>query len=353
LPTASVNGARLNFVQLHEGKGEAEHLVMLHGLAANIAFWYFKYACELAKDFRVTVFDLRGHGRSEMTQTGYSPQALASDLEALLDQLAIDKTHLLAHSFGGVVAMRFALKNPHRVRSLVLADTHIATVRQRADVRLWSRAQAIQSALDAHGFDLSVRDPHFGLRLLTRVAQMQQHSIPVPAEIMELVSPLLGKSGARTAAQWLKLVESTDAGRELMSDDGLSLESLRNLRFEIMAMYGDRSPAKLTGTELLEIWPHAVFRNVRHAGHFFPSTRSADVITACRRFWGIDARRLQPRARAGEVQRSYFRSDRIFQETAGWYFRTRELPRIGPFPGYEEAESVLRHAVLNNLGASL
>src|SRR5438046_4762158 len=110
-------------------RDEPEDLVMVHGLAANMAFWYFKYACELARDFRVTVFDLRGHGRSQITPSGYTPDNLAVDLACLLDQLGIGSAHLLAHSFGGVVALRFALQRPERVRSLVLADTHVAAVR--------------------------------------------------------------------------------------------------------------------------------------------------------------------------------------------------------------------------------
>jgi len=347
LPTASVNGARLNFVQLHEGDGASEHLVMLHGLAANLAFWYLRYAFEFAKQFRVTVFDLRGHGRSEMPPAGYSPASLAADLSGLMDQLGIAKAHLLAHSFGGVVAMRFALEHPERVGSLVLADTNIAAVRQRADVSAWGHAQVIQNALNDHSFDLDVHDPHFGLRLLTQVSRRQLRGIPVPTEIMDLVNPLVGRAGGRTAAQWLKLMETTAASTELMGNDGLSLETLRGFHFPIMALYGDRSPARLTGTELLEVWPHAVFRSVRNGGHFFPTSRSAEVITACRRFWGIDAQRLQSAPRAGEAARAHFRSDQIFEEPNGWYFQTRESPRVGPFPRYEEAEAVRRHAVLN------
>jgi pimeloyl-ACP methyl ester carboxylesterase len=248
--------------------------------------------------------------------------------------------------------MRFALRHPERIRSLVLADTHIATVRSAGRTHEWAYGETIQTALDAHGFDLDARDPYFGYKLVTQVARLQNAGTAVPSELFELVGPLAGHAGSRTAAQWLKLMETTTANRELMSDDGLSPEVLRQFRFPIMAMYGDRSPARLTGTELLQVWPHAVFRNIRNAGHFFPTSRTREVLSACRRFWGRDVRQLQPRARAGEPPRGYFRSDRVFQDTNGWYFRTREFPRIGPFPAFEEAESVLRDAVLNNISAS-
>jgi len=353
LPTAVVNGSRVNFVQLCDGESrDREHLVMVHGLAANMAFWYFKYACEFAKQYRVTVFDMRGHGRSEMTASGYSPANLASDLAGLLDKLSIEKAHFVAHSFGGLTTMNFALRQRERVLSLVLADTHIAAARHVKGLGEWVHGRRIQGILDEHGFGLDTGDPYFGYKLLTRVAQLQLEGRNVPPELSEMVYPLTSASGGRTAAQWLRLMQSTSAEREMMGDDGLSLEALRCFDFPIIAMYGDLSPARLTGTELLDVWPHAEFRTVRNAGHFFPASRPDEVISACRRFWQGDLARTRRRHRAGEEQRGYFRSDRIFKDTLGWYFTTRELPRVGPFAEFDEAQQILTHAVLNNIAAS-
>ena len=103
MPAVVVNGARLNYVQLEcqDGQGH-EDLVMVHGLATNMAFWYFQYATRLSqRRFRVTLFDLRGHGRSEMTAGGYRPDNLARDLQGLLDALGqehIERTHSLDHT---------------------------------------------------------------------------------------------------------------------------------------------------------------------------------------------------------------------------------------------------------------
>ena len=352
MPTANVNGSRINFVQLCQcDHPDREDLVMVHGLAANMAFWYFKYACELAQEYRVTVFDLRGQGRSEMTESGYAPANLARDMAGLMDQLNIPKAHFVAHSFGGVIAMNFALQQKGRVQSLVLADTHIAAARHVKDQREWAYGLTVQSILDLHGFDLDTRDPYFGYKLLTRVAQRHLNGVAVPSGLVDLINPLTGGGGGRTAAQWLKLMETTSAEAEMMGDDGLSLEALRTLEFPIIAMYGDRSPARLTGTELLEVWPHAEFRNMRNAGHFFPVSRPDEVISACRRFWQGELGHSQRRHRSGETQRGYFRSDRIFKDTLGWYFTTRELPRIGPFAEFEQAQAILTQAVLNNINA--
>ena len=75
MPSALVNGVRLNHVQMAapDVGGPHEDLVMVHGLATNLAFWYFHYAAVFARRYRVTVYDLRGHGRSEMPAGGYTP----------------------------------------------------------------------------------------------------------------------------------------------------------------------------------------------------------------------------------------------------------------------------------------
>ena len=350
MPTAVVNGVRLNYVQMDDGEhGDVrDHLLMVHGLATNLAFWYFQYAPVLAKRFRVTLFDLRGHGRSEMPPSGYTPAILAQDMAQLMDQLGIAKAHFLAHSFGGGVTMNFAHRYPERVQSLVLADSHISAVRHTETQQEWAYGQSIQPILDRHGLDLDTHDPYFGYKLLTRVAEWQLRGLTVPNELAEVVSPLMGKTGARTAAQWLRLMETTTAAAEMMGDDGLTLERLRNFCFPILAMYGDHSQARLTGSELLAVWPHAEFRRVRDAGHFFPASRPEEVLSGCERFWGGEFTNPVRRHREGDAGRRYFRSDRVFKTAAGaWYFTTREDNRVGPFSASEEAHAGLANFILS------
>jgi pimeloyl-ACP methyl ester carboxylesterase len=338
MPIASVNGVALNYLQLDEGQGvPREDLVMVHGLATNMAFWYFKYAVPLSQRFRVTLFDLRGHGRSAMPESGYTPEILGQDLAALMDHLGIAKAHFLAHSFGGVVTLNFACAQPERVRSLVLADSHFSAGRHIQARSEWAFGQRVQPVLDLYGLELDTSDPYFGPRLLTRVAEWQINGFEIPRELSELVSPLLGKTGKRTSGEFVKLMKTTSAEREMTTDDGLSLERLRALQFPIIAMYGDNSPARLSGSELLDIWPHAVFRRVRDAGHFFPTVRPEQVLSDCLRFWDGEFSHLPRRHRAGEARRSWFRSDRVFHADGGWYFTTRNEARMGPFASPEAA----------------
>lgn len=337
MPIATVNGVRLNFVQLGERSDHArEDLVMVHGLATNLAFWYFSYAHEFAKRFRVTLFDMRGHGRSEMTTAGYSPASLSRDMAQLLDHLEIESAHFLAHSFGGLVTMNFACAQPRRVSSLVLADTHIKAARHTGEPTRWAYGESVQPVLDRLGLNLDTRDPYFGYRLLTRMAQWQLRGDPVPDELNEVVSPLIGRTSRRTAEQWLRLMSDTTAKAEMKGDDGLTLDGLRALRFPILTMYGENSQARPTGDKLLEVWPHAEFRLVRGAGHFFPVSRPQDVVASCERFWGGEFNSV-PRRRAGEVQGTHFRSDRVYMADGAWYVTMRGNGRLGPFAAREDA----------------
>ncbi|GAA0747645.1 alpha/beta hydrolase [Ideonella azotifigens] len=342
MPVAQVNGARLNYVQMapEDATDEVEDLIMVHGLATNMAFWYFHYAPVFSQRFRVTLFDLRGHGRSEMTESGYEPPDLAQDLLGLMDHLGIRKAHFLTHSYGGVVALNAACLAPHRFSSLVLADTHIAAARHEHHWEAGQFGTKMQAVLDEHGIGLDTRDPYFGYKLLTEVAHLQLRSEEVPAVLQEMVSPFIGKYGNRTASQWIRLMDQTKACTELMGDDGLRLDELRKLQFPIMAMYGDHSQARLTGRELLEVWGHAVFRRVRDGGHFFPSSRPQELISGCNRFWGGEFG-VRHELRTGEPKRNFFRSDRIFQAGEAWYFTTREHARVGPAASRAEAEQVL------------
>ena len=83
MPQVVARGVRTHYHQL----GSGPDLVLVHGLGANLAFWYLGAAPLLAADHRVTAYDLRGHGLTARTPAGYTTAELAADLVALLDQL--------------------------------------------------------------------------------------------------------------------------------------------------------------------------------------------------------------------------------------------------------------------------
>lgn len=100
-------------------------IVLLHGLLiGSLSTWYFAVAPTLARDHRVVMYDLRGHGLSELTRSGYGVRAQADDLARVVDRHAgPEPVTLVGHSVGGAIALRYALAQPDRVARLVLVDT--------------------------------------------------------------------------------------------------------------------------------------------------------------------------------------------------------------------------------------
>src|SRR5688572_11393176 len=88
------------------------------GIANDLSLWDGQVPA-LERDFRILRYDLRGHGGSEATAGDYSIELLVRDLLELLDELKIQKTHLVGLGLGGAVAQAFAIDYSQRLLGLV------------------------------------------------------------------------------------------------------------------------------------------------------------------------------------------------------------------------------------------
>jgi pimeloyl-ACP methyl ester carboxylesterase len=121
------NGVRLHVQRFNEGSRPT--VVFVHGLVMdNLSSFYYTLANPVAAaGAEVILYDLRGHGISERTRTGYTVSDTIADLAALLDSLGVEgPVHLVGNSYGGTVALAFAAAHPDRVASLVLIEAHFA-----------------------------------------------------------------------------------------------------------------------------------------------------------------------------------------------------------------------------------
>lgn len=98
------------------GKGSA--LTLIHAGVAHLRMWDEQVPA-LAERFRVIRYDTRGFGKTRSEAVEFSNR---DDLRALLDQLGVERTHLMGMSRGGSIALDFALDSPERVSSLVLVS---------------------------------------------------------------------------------------------------------------------------------------------------------------------------------------------------------------------------------------
>jgi pimeloyl-ACP methyl ester carboxylesterase len=109
------------------GKGPA--VILLHGSFLDRGTWDLQMP-PLAARYRAIRYDIRPFGESSVPE---KPYKTTDDLLALMDALKIDRAHLVGHSFGGGVAIDFALAHPSRVRSLVLVNSGVTGAQLPAD----------------------------------------------------------------------------------------------------------------------------------------------------------------------------------------------------------------------------
>jgi pimeloyl-ACP methyl ester carboxylesterase len=97
-------------------------VILIHGLGGSVDDWK-KTIPALAKDFHVVAFDLPGFGKSDKGSQHYSPTLYARLAHYLSDRYFHDKSyHIVGHSMGGAIALRFASQRPLRFQRLVLID---------------------------------------------------------------------------------------------------------------------------------------------------------------------------------------------------------------------------------------
>ena len=117
---ATVPGARI-FYRDTGGKGAP--VILLHAATGSSQSWDNQFSAFAAAGYRVIAFDRRGWGRTVINSAESQPGTAADDLLGLLDQLGLDRVHVIGTAAGGFVALDFALSYPQRVRSLVIANS--------------------------------------------------------------------------------------------------------------------------------------------------------------------------------------------------------------------------------------
>jgi pimeloyl-ACP methyl ester carboxylesterase len=275
---ARVRGLHLNVQQ----DGQGPELVLIHGLAADLAFWYFRHLPYLKQHFHTTIYDLRGHGRSDMPPSGYSCQDQASDLSALLDVLNITRAHVVGHSFGGLVALAFAIGYPERVDRLVIADGRVGVLQPADATADWPFFEAWKAHLASRGVDDS-DELMPGLGALTSAAEASERGSAPQA--LEPFFPFGSWNGGRRSARlWLRLLASTAAPSELLDESSLSLEAIRSVNGPACAIYGGRSFCLPSGRALQRILPECWAVVVPEAGHFHPLTHPQTFVSTVESF---------------------------------------------------------------------
>lgn len=254
MPTISANSLKMHY----KTSGKGENLVLLHGVTSSLAMWYHGILPALEPDFRTTVYDLRGHGLTELTRHGYNSYDMSEDLKCLLDTLGIEKTLLVGHSYGGTIATHFALRFPERVRGLVVLDSGFACLRYLRIIREWEGWSRTNRALPGMTIDdfLDVDDKQD----LTDFLKM---TLDVP----RISGFRKGQSGL-TPRQG-RLINETAIGAEFREVAGMTEDLLPGIQAPTLALYGGTSPYQRMAARLAELLPNCRNEVIPGKGHFY------------------------------------------------------------------------------------
>ncbi len=213
MPRVTANGIEHHVQEL----GEGSPVVMLHGLLiGSLASWYFTVAPLLARSHRVRMFDMRSHGRSARVLRGYDTATLAGDVAALTADLpAFD---LVGHSWGALVALRFALAHPERVKRLVVVEAPLPP----------SSALEMASFLDSGPEAILAALPE---SLKTAVATGRRQA----QRLVESVT---------------YLVRDSSLLADVRAEPDLTDAELATVRAPVLCAYGDRSACRAGGERL-------------------------------------------------------------------------------------------------------
>lgn len=180
--TVSHNGVDLAYVE--RGAGDPA-MLLLHGMAC-VKEHMDPVIDAFAATHRCVAIDMRGHGSSSVPHDAYSTADFMADIDAVIDELGLDRPILVGHSFGGSVSLAYAAEHPDRVRALVMLDSGIrSSATKSADLNPFYDAlrvatpdeyrKIVEAFCLSRLFDLSVDDLDVAQAISAQMAKVPAH----------------------------------------------------------------------------------------------------------------------------------------------------------------------------------
>ena len=234
----------------------------------------------LADQFALVFYDHRCNGRSEGAEvSSMTWENLTADADALRQALGFEKWAVLGHSFGGMVALEYALRYPQSLSHLVLADTCGDTwwVRQNAPELLAKRGFSPAAVETARRFYKGQIEPSEFMPSMIRLSKAYYHN---PSFLMMAREVLT--VGVRTKAR----PEAQIFAFSQLLDGWTVMDRLGEIQVPTLVLAGrdDFQFPPEHQVELAAGIPNAHLEIIERAGHNAPTERPAEVIQAVRDF---------------------------------------------------------------------
>lgn len=255
-----VNGTEL-FVKTI---GNGEPIVVIHGGPVLDHSYLFSHLKSLASNYRLIFYDQRLSGRSSAhaDSADIRLNTFIEDIEALRNVMDLGKVHLLGHSWGGLLAMKYAIGYPSHTRSLMLISSMAPTS------ELWHKEEAIiakkSTAEDSLArqkimqSDLFRENPPEAIEQLLQLSFRKQFYNTDYADSLNLYVPDDYMSRSRLFGNLMPDITEYDLTKEL-----------GQMSVPTLILYGSSEPAAdLSGPVLNKLITNSEYVIIEESGHF-------------------------------------------------------------------------------------
>lgn len=253
---------------------QQETIVFLHGFTGSTKSWQPVIA--EWSDLKIVLIDLIGHGETDCPEDveHYRMQRQLEDLDALFDQLGLDKMTLVGYSMGGRTALAYACSFPERLKGLVLesASPGLRNEEERQERR--TRDEGLAQRIVAGGIpnfvdrweNISLFDSQKSLsepvKQAVREERLAQNSVG-------LANSLKGMGTGAQESHW---------------------EQLKSLKMPILLVTGQLDGKfRAIAEEMVELMPDAVHKTIG-GGHAIHVEKPAEFATIVREYSSLNYR---------------------------------------------------------------
>jgi pimeloyl-ACP methyl ester carboxylesterase len=271
MPEVQANGTRFYYQQ----SGSGPDVVLVHAVTSNQAVWLFSGLVDaLASDYRVTAYDLRGHGFSERPPAGYTSADMAADFRALHEALNLGPAVLIGHSYGGVVALHATLAAPDAIAGVILSDSFFPGLRHIEPnfgrMNIWNDVREMFAKVGA------------ALGDTVDFNELFRTAADLPPDRLKELEELYGAFGRGWVRQ-LPLLAETTCGDDVMAVAGLTEDAIASVRKPVVALYDEYSPFLATFRWLEQHLPRCTAEIIPAAKHLAMFDNTAGFTDAVRR----------------------------------------------------------------------
>jgi 3-oxoadipate enol-lactonase len=176
----------------HDVTGDGPAVLLIHSTATDRRMWDPQVPVLAEAGYRVVRCDMRGYGDSPVPDR---PHNDAQDVVDLLDELAVERTALIAASGGGWVGVEVAARRPERITALVLLATAMGGHQASDDLREFGQREneLLEDGDVAGATELNVDlwlGPYAGEEVRAKVREMQRHAFEVQLAAAEEFEPI-------------------------------------------------------------------------------------------------------------------------------------------------------------------